>query len=112
MAEETIIKKRKIALEGEVAESDKSKIEEKLKTFKGINKIIVDLNTKKISIEYDLLKITLKFIESEIRKLGYKLSQKWFERIKRNMLYDTEQNEIDNFHTKPVCCSNPEESSE
>lgn len=109
MAKETVIKKRKITIEGEIEESDKLKIEEKLRTFKGINKIIVDLNTKKISIEYNLLKVNLKFIESEIQKLGFKLSKKWFERIKRDMLHDTEKNEIDSFHTKPVCCSNIEE---
>ncbi len=106
MAEETIIKKRKIALGGEIEESGKLKIEGKLRTFKGINKVIVNLNTKKISIEYNLLKVNLKFIESEIQKLGFKLSEKWLERIKRDMLHDTEQNEIDNFHTKPICCSN------
>lgn len=109
MVEESILKKRTITLEGKITESDKLKIEERLKSFEGINKIIIDVNTKKISIEYDLLKATLEFIESEIKKLGYKLSQKWFERIKRNTAHYTEQNEIDNLHTKPVCCSNPEE---
>lgn len=106
---EDIIKKRKIALEEKLVEYNKLKIEEKLKSFKGINKIIVDINTKKISIEYNLLKINLKFIESEIQKLGYKLSQKWFERTKRDMLHDTEKNELDNFHINPICCSNPGE---
>ncbi|MBS3097413.1 heavy-metal-associated domain-containing protein [Candidatus Woesearchaeota archaeon] len=109
MEEEIVIKKRKISLDGELAESDKLKIEEKLKAFNGINKIIVDVDTKKISIEYDLLKVTLEFVESEIQKLGYKLSQKWLERTKRNMAHYTEKNEIDNLNMKPVCCSNPEE---
>jgi copper chaperone CopZ len=108
MVEESILKKRTITLDGNITESDKSRIEEKLKSFKGINKTIVDVNTKKILIEYDLLKATLEFIESEIKKLGYKLSQKLFERVKRNTAHYTEQNEIDNLHTKPVCCSNPE----
>lgn len=108
MEEETIIKKRKIILEGEIAESDKLKIEGKLRILKGIIRINFDISTKKISIEYDLLKVNLNFVESEIQKLGFKLSEKWFERTKRDMLHDTEKNEIDNFNAKPGCCSNIE----
>ena len=107
---ESLIKKRKIVIKGLKDQSYSKKIIESLSKKEGMIAVGVDNQKGFLRVEYDLKKITFETIEKSIKELGFKLSQKIKERLKRGMAKFTEQNELDNFSVaSPSCCVDPKE---
>lgn len=75
--------------------------------IEGINKVDA-MTDGKVTVEYNLEKVTLNKIEKEINKLGYKTNLGIWGKIKRGFINFTEENEksILNDPGSP-CCSNP-----
>jgi len=107
---EPLIKKRKIAVVGIKNQESVNKIKEYLIKKTGI--VAVDAEAQKgfVRVEYDLRKINFETIEKSIKELGFGLSQKVSEKLKRGMAKFTEQNELDNL-SAPIssCCADPKE---
>ncbi len=108
--EETLMKKRKIAVTGIKDQESLNKIKEYLNKKTGM--VAVDVESQKgfVGVEYDLRKINFETIEKSIEELGFSLSQKITEKFKRGMAKFTEQNELDNLTAVPSsCCEDPKE---
>ena len=103
-----LIKTRKIRLSGSSRNSTK-KIARQLTATNGVNKL--EFNEKKgiLTITYNLESIMLKKIEEVITAQGLHLDNGLLARWKRGWAYFSEQNELDNFHVQPSCCSDPNE---
>lgn len=105
---EPLIKKRKIAVLDIKDQFNVNKIKGHLRKEEGIIALNVDEARGRLVVEYDLWKINFEKIEKSLEELGFSLSRKIFERIKRGMAKFTEQNELDNLKAKPSsCCENP-----
>jgi len=108
---ESIIKKRRIAVQGGRDGLNDDKIKDELERNDGIITIDVDQIKGRIDVAYDLRKIDFEKIESFLEELGIDLSKKIRERLKRGLAKFTEQNELDNFKAKPSsCCEDPNKS--
>lgn len=83
------------------------KAEHVLEKVEGINKLNYVQDKEILSINYNLEKIMFKAIEETLHTQGIQLDNAFFQRIKRNMIRFTEQNELDNLHIQPTCCSDP-----
>jgi len=106
--EETLIKKRKIAVIGIQDQGSASKINDYLMKKEGMIDVDVDHQRGFVRVEYDLRRINFETIESSIKELGFDLSKKITEKFKRGMAKFTEQNELDNLAAAPTsCCSDP-----
>ena len=107
---ESLIKKRKIAIKGLKDQSCSTKVIESLSQKEGMIAVGVDNQKEILRVEYDLKKITFETIEKSIKELGFKLSQRIKEKLKRGMAKFTEQNELDNFSdVSASCCIDPKE---
>ncbi len=102
-----IIKKRTIKVEGMTCEGCEKKINDTISNLKGVKQVKAD-KAGEVHLQYNLLKIKLEDIEKQITKLGYNLSNKLVDKMKRGWIHNTEQNEYDTM-TAPAapCCSNP-----
>jgi hypothetical protein len=106
---ETILKKRKIALAGPIGEEHAGKIIRSLSQKQGILACKIDKSKGTLNLEYNLLQIKFETIENSIKDLGFQLSGKIREKLKRGMAKFTEQNELDNLAAPSLpCCSDPE----
>ena len=104
-----IIKKRKIKI-SDLSLSNFEKIKARFQGFHGIRELSCKETKHELWITYDLEKVTLKEIMSGIVSLGLHPADGFWHRLKRNMLYDSEKNELDNLHAEPLpCCSNMDE---
>lgn len=85
---------------------------------KRINEAVAKLNgiieirankAGKVYVKYDLMKVRLEKIEQEIVKLGYKLPDKFLQKMKRGLIHDSEATEYENMNLPDAqCCSNPD----
>ncbi len=103
-----LIKNRKIRLSC-ASRNFTRKIAQQLGEMNGVNKL--EFNEKKgvLTITYNLESIMLKKIEEMISAQGLQLDNSLLARWKRSWLHFAEQNELDNFHVQPSCCSDPNE---
>lgn len=107
---EPSIKKRKFAVSGLKDQGNINKLKKYLGSKAGM--IAVDADSKKgfLRVEYNLKKITFEQIEKHVKELGFGLSQKITEKLKRGMAKFTEQNELDNLSAaSSSCCADPKE---
>jgi len=109
---EPLIKKRKFAVPRIKDQGSANRIKEYLSKKAGIIAIDVQSQKRFVIVKYDLRKINFETIEKSIEELGFSLSQKITERLKRGMARFTEQNELDNLNSVPSsCCEDPKEIS-
>lgn len=101
-----LIKTRKIRLSG-ASRSSTKKIARQLTETNGVNKL--EFNERKgiLTITYNLESIMLKKIEDIIATQGVQLDNSLLARWRRGWAHFSEQNELDNFHVQPSCCSDP-----
>lgn len=103
-----IIKTRKIKL-SHSSSGWFEKIKKSFSEMDGVQQFQFDGTSKMLSISYDLELVMLKKIEETINDLGIQLDNSFFQRMKRGWQRFTEQNELDNLHVNPTCCSDPKE---
>lgn len=107
---ESLIKKRKFTIAGLGDPSNKERIKEYLSNKTGMIKVDFDSQRGIVKVEYDLSKINFETIERSIKELGFRLSQRINEKLKRGMTKFTEQNELDNLSApSSSCCEDPKE---
>jgi hypothetical protein len=104
-----LIKNRKIRLSPSSRNFPK-KIAKQLGETEGVNKLEFNDRDGVLTINYNLESIMLKKIEEMITAQGLKLDNSLLARWRRSWTHFTEQNELDNFHFQPSCCSDPNES--
>ena len=101
-----IIKTRKIKL----AHSANGLVEragQALNELNGVKEFNYNRNNGTLNVRYDLETILLKKIEEVLVEGGVQLDNGFFSRMKRGWHHYTEQNELDNLHVNPTCCSDP-----
>jgi hypothetical protein len=103
-----LIKNRKIRL-SQPSRNFTKKIAKHLAEINGVNKLEFNERKGVLTITYDLDSIMLKKIEEMISAQGLQLDNSLLARWKRSWLHFAEQNELDNFHVQPSCCSDPNE---
>ncbi|NOZ61028.1 MAG: cation transporter [Calditrichaeota bacterium] len=103
-----VSKTRKIRLAHANA-SVSEQIEKTLSNLDGVQNFNFDPQQQILTVTYDLEKIMFKTIESLLQSAGIRLDNNWFSKMKRNWHNFTEQNELDNLHVNPTCCSDPPE---
>ena len=96
---EKIIKHRRIHLNQPLTNKDITFVYAALLSLMGIEHITVTGTT--IEISYDLLQVSLQQIEEELIANGYGLNKKWADRIRRNILHETEEMQIDSMEVMP-----------
>ena len=103
-----IFKKRRIKIPGidlvhfEGLKKDLIRIE-------GIHDLSLDVPKQRVSIKYDLEKITFKEILGSIVRSGVYAENGFWQVLKRGLIIYMEQNEKENLHAPAAsCCSNPE----
>ena len=101
-----LIKTRKIRLSPS-SRSQMKNIAEQLSTMTGVEKTMVNEKKSDLIITYDLNSIMLKTIEDIIEAQGLELDSSLLSNWKRSWAHFTEQNELDNYHVHPNCCSDP-----
>ncbi len=107
---EPIIKKRNIGVLHDGI--DENRIRDEFGKEQGIISVSVEREKSQIIVEYDLWKINFEKIERMIEDMGFVLSKKINEKLKRGMAKFTEQNELDNLKINPSsCCDDPREST-
>lgn len=84
-------------------------IEKALLNLDGIQNFNFDPKQQILTVTYDLEKVMFKTIESLLQSAGIQMDNSWVSRMKRSWLNFTEQNELDNLHVSPTCCSHPPE---
>lgn len=104
---ETLVKNRKLKVEGMTCEKCESKIEENLSHVDGVLKVNANKSAGTVAVEYDLAKVNIKVLESTIRESGFAMPSGFISRFSRGWLAFTEQNEVDNMNYTPACCSKP-----
>lgn len=104
-----IVKNRRIKVEGMTCEGCEKRINEALSKRAGVREVRADKGGT-VFVEYDLKAVSLKSIEEQILTLGYRLPDGVFAKVKRSLIHDAEQNELERTKTPAApCCSNPEE---
>ncbi len=101
-----VMKHRRFQLEKVVAGLQHERLQFALKQLMSVEDISIDGCT--ISMTYNLLEINARQIESALRDAGMQLSNSWWQRLKRNWIHYTEENELDNLTTAAsACCNRP-----
>lgn len=98
-----IIKTRKIKLSHSVDDL----IEKAKQALNGVKEFNYDQNRGILTVNYDLELVMLKTIEDVLQQQGIQLDNGFFRKMKRGWHHYTEQNELDNLHVNPTCCSDP-----
>lgn len=105
----SIIKTRKIKLSystnGLVEKADQA-----LNELSGVKEFNYDRNSRILTVRYDLEAVLLKRIEEILIEQGIELDNGFFSRMARGWHHYTEQNELDNLHVNPTCCSDPKDT--
>ncbi len=101
-----IIKTRKIKLIHSNNDNIE-KTEQILNNLKGVKEFNYNQPDRILTISYDLELVMLIKIEEILQKQGIQIDNTFFEKMKRGWNHYTEQNELDNLHLNPSCCSNP-----
>ena len=103
----TIIKNRRLKVEGMTCEKCESNIESNLSQLDGILKVEAN-KSGSVAVEYNLMKVNISKIEMAIKDAGFNMPNGFFAKFARGWLSFTEQNEVDNAgHTPHSCCSDP-----
>ncbi len=103
-----IIKTRKIKLYNPGNDNMKKAVQV-LNNLKGVKKVNYDQSEGTLTISYDLESVMLIKIEEKLQTMGLELDISHLAKIKRGWQHFTEQNELENMHVNPTCCSNPKE---
>ena len=101
-----IIKKRKIKLSN-FANGQIEKAVQALNELNGVKEFSYDRKSRILTVRYDLEKLLLKRIEDVLAEHEIQLDNGLFSRMARSWHHYTEQNELDNLHVNPTCCSDP-----
>lgn len=102
-----ITKRRTIDLAAIADESRRSEIQTAILQLDGVKRVEPESGGG-ISVEYNLIKISLQEIEEVIESKGHRPKLGLFGRLKRAFIHYTEQNEFDNATAPDApCCSNP-----
>ncbi|MFX0141602.1 MAG: heavy-metal-associated domain-containing protein [Candidatus Hodarchaeota archaeon] len=101
-----LIKTRKIRLSGS-SRNFTRKIAQQLSEMNGVNKLEFNERKGVLTITYDLESIMFKKIEEMLTAQGLQLDNSLLARWKRGWVHFSEQNELDNFHVQPSCCTDP-----
>jgi len=79
---------------------------EVVRRMPGVNR--ADIDGCKLRVNYNLLEVRAEQIENVLSGLGLKLADSWLERLKRNWLHYTENNELDHLASSGTpCCNRP-----
>lgn len=89
--------KRKLKIEGMVCLECEQKIKEALQKLNGVRTINADYKTGEIIVEYDVLRTSLKEIESNIESLGYNFPSGFFSKLKRGFIHYTDKTARENY---------------
>jgi copper chaperone CopZ len=92
-----ILKKRDVAVEGMKCSGCEGIVEEELKKMKGIRSVKADHDKNQVSLEYNLLNVTLEEIDGRLKQLNYKLPTDVLEMQQRQNIYSAERNERERF---------------
>ncbi len=103
-----IIKTRKLKLANS-ANGLIDKAGQALNELNGIKELSYDQNSRILTVRYDLESVALKKIEEVLAEHEIQLDNGFFSKKKRGWHHFTEQNELDNLHVNPTCCSDPKE---
>ena len=101
-----ILKTRKFKLSS-VTDDQTDQIEQIFSGRDGIKEVQFNSNNKVLKMTYNLESIMLKKIEQLLYNEGIHIDAGFGQKIKRNWQHFTEQNELDNLHVSPTCCTNP-----
>ncbi len=104
-----IIKTRKIKL-SHSANGLVEKAGQALNELSGVKEFNYDRNRRILTIRYNLEAVLLKRIEEVLAEGGIQLDNGLFSRMKLGWHHYTEQNELDNLHVNPTCCSDSKET--
>jgi len=104
-----VIKTRKIKF-SRLTNGWSENIKKVLSEMNGVQQFQFDGTSNILLISYDLELVMLKKIEETLYDLGIKVGNGLVQRMKRAWHYFTEQNELDNLHVHPTCCSDPKET--
>lgn len=99
-----IIKRRKLLI-AEAPDSETSRaIAEYLQAMMGVKE--VRLEGRVLLIHYDLLQQTLAQIVRSLREIDIKLDDGWWQKLRRSLACNTEENELHNLAATPRACCN------
>ncbi|MFV2055616.1 MAG: hypothetical protein ACC707_04070 [Thiohalomonadales bacterium] len=94
-----VIKNRKIVLDSVLDSDDVTRVYKALNSLMGIQQLSV--TDKHIEISYDLLQITLLQIETTLNSMGVPLDRKWIDRLRREILRESEELLLDSMEVVP-----------
>lgn len=103
--------KRKLRIEGMVCLECEQKIKETLQKLDGVRSVDADYKRGEIRVEYDILKTSLKEIESKIEGLGYNLPSGFFSKMKRGFIHYADETTRENYQAENAqpqrlnCCT-------
>jgi len=101
-----IIKHRHFLLDCTIDATREACLEGAIEQLLGVQH--VHIQKRRVSIDYNLLEVRAEQIENVLSGLGLKLADSWLERLKRNWLHYTENNELDHLASSGTpCCNRP-----
>ncbi|MFQ5480358.1 MAG: heavy-metal-associated domain-containing protein [Thermodesulfobacteriota bacterium] len=80
-----------------------------LKRLSGVAEVEIDLGTKEVVVQYDLLKCTEADIEKKMAEEGFTLDNSLGQRLKRGWRHFAEDNEQEAMRAEPKPCCSVEE---
>ena len=103
-----LIRKRTIKIENMTCAGCGVTITDELSKLDGVISVKADYKKGIVNVEYDLMHIELKDIESKLNDMDYSVNKRFLYRLRDGFVHFTEENERNNQTTKPAsCCSNP-----
>ena len=84
-----------------------NQVTQSLKELKGIKNVMLNSDKNILTITYDLESINLKHIEELLENQDIRLDDSLLRKLKLSWHHFTEENELDNLHLNPNCCSDP-----
>ncbi len=101
-----VVKRRSFTLDSPVDLVHREHLIGVLELLMGIQHVNID--QRKISIDYNLIEITASQIEQALENAGATLGSGWSERLKRGWVHYTEENELDHLAAgEAACCNKP-----
>ena len=104
-----VLKTRKIKLL-HTPNGQTDKITQSLADIDGVKEVKFDSDKRSLMITYNLESILLTKIEQLLEEKGIVLCKNLWGKFKLGWFHFTEQNELDNLHIHPTCCSDPKET--
>ena len=94
-----ITKNRVIFLEKPLEIENVDLVKSVLLALMGVNKVVV--NTSNIHVGYDLKQVTEAQIENVLSDVDLAIKNNWFDRLRRRLIQQHEENELDNLAAPP-----------